>query len=65
VLNERLVQVIRELLADVILPGLTGAGMVVANNPVFMARFGNLIPKTVLSDIIEFGSELVKSADGK
>lgn len=65
VLNERLVHVIRELLADVILPGLTGAGMVVANNPVFMARFGNLIPKTVLSDIIEFGSELVKSADGK
>jgi hypothetical protein len=65
VLNERLMHVIPELLAQVILPGLTAAGMVVADNPVFMARFGNLIPQTVLSDIIEFGSELVKSADGK
>jgi hypothetical protein len=65
VLNERLVRVIPELLADVILPSLTGAGMVVADNPIFMARFGNLIPQTVLSDIIEFGSELVKPAAGK
>lgn len=65
VLNERLVHVISELFTQVLLPGLTGAGMVVANNPVFMARFGNLIPKTVLSDMIEFGSELMKSANGK
>lgn len=65
VLNERLMHVISELVTQVILPGLTAAGMVVADNPVFMARFGNLIPQTVLSDIIEFGSELVKSADGK
>jgi hypothetical protein len=63
VLNERLMQAIRELLAQVILPGLASTRMVVPNNPVFAARFGNLIPKTVLNDMIEFASELVKSAD--
>jgi hypothetical protein len=65
VLNERLAHVIGELFTQLLLPSLTSAGLMVADNPVFAARFGNLVPKTVLSDIIEFGSELVKSADGK
>ncbi len=63
VLNERLMHATRELLGQVILPAITGAGMVVENNPVFTARFGNLIPKAVLSDMSEFSSELAKSSN--
>jgi hypothetical protein len=64
VLNERLMRATHELLVQVILPGLVDAGMV-ENEPVFTARLGNLIPITVLTDMMEFSGELGNSRDNK
>lgn len=63
VLNERLIRATHELLAQVILPALMRTGLVLENNPVFTARFGSLIPKVLISDMIEFSRELSHSGN--
>jgi hypothetical protein len=65
VLNERLMRAVRELLAQVVLPSLVSAGMVLENDPVYMARFGHLIPKVVLSDMVEFSAKLATSGTSR
>ncbi len=61
VLNERLMRATGELFAQVILPTLVGAGLVLENNPIFSARFGSLAPKVLISDMIEFTREMSHS----
>lgn len=58
--GERLRHATDELLAEVILPELIRAGLVL-NNYLFSARFGRLVSKLLISDLIEFSGELTHS----
>jgi hypothetical protein len=58
---ERLMRAANELMAQVILPEIAHAGLVVENNPVFAARFGSLVPKVFIRDMIEFSRQLTNS----
>jgi hypothetical protein len=59
VVNELLIPPVQQLFTQVILPHLIDGGLI-RNDPLFMARFGSLIPKVVIQDMIEFSQELYK-----
>jgi hypothetical protein len=58
VVNERLMSAIGGLFAEAILPRLAAEGLLEQGNLLFTARFGSLVPKAVLADMMEFASEL-------
>ncbi len=60
---ERLNSAVQQLFAQVILPALIDADLI-RNNPLFMARFGSLIPKVVIRDVVEFSQELSQLRNG-
>ena len=61
VFNERLIRATHELSTEIIMPALISAGLLPENNPLFGPRLGSLIPKVLISDIVEFIRELSQS----
>lgn len=59
VVNDLLIPSVQQLFTQVILPHLIDGGLV-RNNPLFMARFGSLIPKVVVQDMADFSQEISK-----